>query len=43
MKTELTKAESALRSIVGFIGNVEHKGSGPNDARRYADMLNGII
>lgn len=36
------EARKAHSTILAVLGNVEHRGGGPNAARMYADMLNDI-
>ena len=42
LEVENARKETALATILGLLGNVEHKGGGSNAARMYADMLNDI-
>lgn len=40
---ENDRLRAALKSIAGFLGNVDHsRGNGPNSAKARGDMLNGI-
>jgi len=42
VKAQLAEARKAHSTILAVLGNVEHRGGGPNAARMYADMLNDI-
>jgi len=41
-EAQLAEARKAHSTILAVLGNVEHRGGGPNAARMYADMLNDI-